>query len=53
MKAKHKLGRLSLKTTNSMLANPETPPAVRALVEKISVRKVGSLAVLGIVDGTF
>ena len=34
MKAKHKLGRLSLKTTNSMLANPETPPAVRALVEK-------------------
>jgi len=28
MKAKHKLGRLSLKTTNSMLANPETPPAV-------------------------
>jgi hypothetical protein len=34
MKAKHKLGRLSLKTTNSMLANPETPPAVRALVKK-------------------
>jgi hypothetical protein len=34
MKTKHKLGRLSFKTTNSMLANPETPPAVRALVEK-------------------
>ena len=41
MKAKHKLGRLSLKTTNSMLANPETPPAVRAPVEKY------------LVDGTF
>ena len=52
LKAKHKLGRLSLKTTNSMLANPETPPAVRALVEKY-LRKVGSLAVLGIVEGTF
>jgi hypothetical protein len=35
-----------------MLANPETPPAVRALVEKY-LRKVGSLAVLGIVEGTF
>jgi hypothetical protein len=34
MKTKHKLGRLSFKTTNSMLANPETPPAVRTLVEK-------------------
>ena len=32
LKAKHKLGRLSLKTTNSMLANPELPPSVRIVV---------------------
>ena len=38
MKAKHKLGRLSLKTTNGMLANPETPPAVRAPCREISRR---------------
>jgi hypothetical protein len=32
MKTKHKLDRLSLKTTNSMLANPALPPSVRIVV---------------------
>ena len=32
MKTKHKLGRLSRKTTNSMLANPALPPSVRIVV---------------------
>ena len=32
VKTKHKLGRLSRKTTNSMLANPELPPSVRIVV---------------------
>src|ERR1043165_347075 len=32
MKTKHKRDRLSLKTTNSMLANPELPPSVRMIV---------------------
>ena len=45
MKAKHKLGRLSLKTTNGMLANPETPPAVRATCREIS-RRTASIAAI-------
>ena len=45
MKAKHKLGRLSLKTTNGMLANPETPPAVRAPCREIS-RRTASIAAI-------
>ena len=32
VKTKHKLGRLSLKTTNSMLANQKLPPSVRIVV---------------------
>ena len=32
VKTKHKLGRLSRKTTNSMLANPELPRSVRIVV---------------------
>ncbi len=32
VKTKHKLGRLSRKTTNSMLANPALPPSVRIVV---------------------
>jgi hypothetical protein len=32
IKKKHKLGRLSAKTTSRILANPETPPTVRAVV---------------------
>jgi hypothetical protein len=32
IKNKHKLGRLSAKTASRILANPETPPSVRAVV---------------------
>ena len=32
VKNKHKLGRLSAKTTSRILANPETPPTVRSVV---------------------
>jgi predicted DNA-binding transcriptional regulator AlpA len=31
---KHKLGRLSAKTINRILTNSETPPTVRAIVER-------------------
>jgi hypothetical protein len=31
---RHKLGRLSAKTTQRILANPNSPPAVRAVIEK-------------------
>ena len=34
VKTKHKLGRLHAKTTQRILANPDTPPAVRAIVVK-------------------
>lgn len=34
VKRKHKLGRLSAKTTKRILANPDTPPSVRAIVIK-------------------
>ena len=34
VKTKHKLGRLHAKTTRRILANPDTPPAVRAIVVK-------------------
>src|SRR6476660_8930474 len=34
VKTKHKLDRLSLKTTNSMLTNQELPPSVRSVVQK-------------------
>ena len=34
VKTKHKLGRLSAKTTKRILANPETPPAVRIVIQK-------------------
>ena len=34
VKAKHKLGRLSSKTTSRILANPETPLAVRNVVQQ-------------------
>jgi hypothetical protein len=34
IKAKHKLGRLSTKTTERILANQLTPPSVRALVQQ-------------------
>ena len=34
VKSKHKLGRLSTKTTKRILANPDTPPSVRFVVQK-------------------
>src|SRR5262249_38040984 len=34
IKTKHKLGRLSTKTTKRILANPATPASVRALVQR-------------------
>ena len=34
VKTKHKLGRLSTKTTERILANPATPASVRALVQR-------------------
>ena len=34
IKTKHKLGRLSAKTTKRILENPDTPPSVRAIVVK-------------------
>jgi hypothetical protein len=34
VKTKHKLGRLNAKTTQRILANPATPPSVRAIVAK-------------------
>ena len=36
---KHKLGRLSAKTTKRILANPETPPAVRTVIEKYLIER--------------
>jgi hypothetical protein len=34
VKTKNKLGRLSTKTTNRILANPELPPSVRAVIHQ-------------------
>jgi hypothetical protein len=34
VKTKHKLGRLSRKTTRRILTNPETPPSVRSVIQQ-------------------
>ena len=34
IKKKHKLGRLNAKTTQSILANPDTPASVRAVIQQ-------------------
>jgi plasmid maintenance system antidote protein VapI len=34
IKNKHKVGRLSKKTANRILTNAETPPAIRAVVQR-------------------
>ena len=34
LKGKHKLGRLNTPTVERILANPDTPPSVRALVQQ-------------------
>jgi len=35
---KHKLGRLSVKTINRILSNPDTPPKVRTVVQEYVVK---------------
>ena len=39
VKKKHKLGRLSTKTIDRILTNPETPAAVRTVVQHYAVQK--------------
>lgn len=41
IRKKHKLGRLSAKTTACILSNPETPPAVRAIVQQYVIENLG------------
>ena len=38
IKTKHKLGRLNAKTTQRILANRDTPPTVRAVIEKYCLK---------------
>ena len=43
IKATHKLGRLSRKTTVRILANPDTPPSVRAVIQQyLAERSIGA-----------
>jgi hypothetical protein len=44
IKTKHKLGRLSTKTTKRILANPELPPSVRAVVQKYMAERSDAFA---------
>ena len=41
VKNKHKLGRLSAKTINRILANPQTPPAVWAVLQEYVAKRYG------------
>jgi hypothetical protein len=41
VKTKHKLGRLSAKTTRRILTNAETPPAVRYVVQRYLAERSG------------
>ena len=45
VKTKHKLGRLSAKTTKRILENPDTPPAVRTVIKKYLAERSDGLAV--------
>jgi hypothetical protein len=45
VRTKHKLDRLSFKTTDSMLANPKLPPSVRLVVQKYMAERSDALAV--------
>jgi hypothetical protein len=38
-KNKHKLGRLSAKTIDRILSNPQTPPAVRVVVQEYLAKR--------------
>jgi hypothetical protein len=40
VKTKHKLGRLNTNTTKRILANPDTPPSVRAAIQQYLVEAV-------------
>jgi hypothetical protein len=42
IKTKHKLGRLSTKTTERILTNPKTPPSVRAVVRQYLAERTGA-----------
>jgi hypothetical protein len=44
IKTKHKLGRLSTKTTKRILTNSVTPPAVRSVVQKYLAERSDVLA---------
>jgi hypothetical protein len=39
IKNKHKLGRLSAKTVYRILDNPQTPPAVRTIVQQYMIKR--------------
>jgi plasmid maintenance system antidote protein VapI len=39
VKAKHKLGRLNAPTIERILANPDTPPSVRSVIQKYLAEK--------------
>jgi hypothetical protein len=40
IRTKHKLGRLNAKTTKRMLANPDLPPSVRAVLERYVAERI-------------
>jgi hypothetical protein len=44
VRTKHKLGRLSTKTINRVLANPELPSSVRAIVQQYMAERSDALA---------
>ena len=44
IKTKHKLGRLNTSTTKRILANPDTPPTVRAVVQQYLAERVDKMA---------
>lgn len=46
VKAKHKLGRLSAKTSRRILANPELPAAVRTVVERYLTERLATSSFL-------
>jgi Mn-dependent DtxR family transcriptional regulator len=39
IKSKHKLGRLSAKTIDRILSNPQTPPAVRTVMQQYMTKR--------------
>ena len=45
VKTKHKLGRLSDKTTKAILSNPELPPSVRSVVQKYLAERSDALTI--------